>query len=235
MTLPYILARRKLNFGRQLTLPLFALNAGAGILLFAQGCLSCMEGDVRHVMLGLGFVFLGTLTFASELIHIAVIRMYASFLYSFCGRGVFYVALGCVSVDTDSAALGIGITLVVIGVGFLATALVPRIHFDDPDDHYAAAIYNIQHGIYATQQRPPLMAETARGPISAPISNPSIGAYPPSQGIGSANAGPNANTSSSLGQSTTSFIPHKKSSRYSASLASSQQPYPGVSEKPPRV
>ncbi|KAJ2556906.1 hypothetical protein EV175_001683 [Coemansia sp. RSA 1933] len=224
MPLPYILARRSFRFSRQLALPLLVVNTGAGALMFVQGCLSCTHADVRHIMLGLACVFLGTLVLASEVIHIAVVRMYASFLYSFCGRGLFYVAVGCVSVDADAAQLGIAVTLVVIGAAFLATSLAPRIHFDDPEDHYAAAIYNIQHGVYATQQAPQ-MAGSTRGPISAPISNPSIGAYPPSQGV----------RNSSFGPSVTSFIPrHAASNRYAGSMASSQT-NPAVSEKPPRL
>ncbi|KAJ1668595.1 hypothetical protein IW140_002653 [Coemansia sp. RSA 1813] len=222
MTLPYILARRRFSFSRQLTLPLLVLNAGMGVLMFVQGCLSCTRADVRHIMLGLACVFLGTIVLASEFIHIAVMRMYASFLYSFCGRGLFYLAIGCISVDTKAAELGIAITLVIVGVAFLTTSLMPRIHFDDPEDHYAAAIYNIQHGIYATQQMP--QTGSARGAISAPISNPSIGAYPPSQGIGN----------SSFGPSVTSFIPHHTTSKYASSLASSQM-RSAVSEKPPRI
>ncbi|KAJ2395145.1 hypothetical protein GGI23_004415 [Coemansia sp. RSA 2559] len=226
MTLPYMLARRRFRFSRQLTAPLLVLNAGLGILLLVQGILSCTHADVRHIMAGLACVVLGSIVVVSEIIHIAVLRMYAAFLYSFCGRGLFYVAIGCISIDSDAAALGIGVALVVVGAAFLATSLVPRISFDDPDDHYAAAIYNMQHGVCAPQQAMPAAGGTAWGAISAPISNPSIGMYPPGQGVGNRPYG---------GSSVPSLIPHHaSSSRYASSLASAQA-NPAVSEKPPRL
>ncbi|KAJ1798884.1 hypothetical protein LPJ59_002212, partial [Coemansia sp. RSA 2399] len=82
------------------------------------------------------------------------------------------------------------------------------------------------HGVCAPQQAMPAVGGTARGAISAPISNPSIGVYPPGQGGGNRSYG---------GPSVTSFIPyHASSSRYASSLASAQT-NPAVSEKPPRL
>ncbi|KAI9503614.1 hypothetical protein GGI25_004864 [Coemansia spiralis] len=220
MTLPYILARRRFNFSRVLTLPLFVANSAMGILLFVQGCLSCTVGDVRHIMLGIACLFFGLLVVLAELIHVAALRMYASFFFSFCGRGLFYLAVGCISVDARTAELAIGLVLAIVGALFLAAALAPRLCFDDPEDQYVAVIYNIQHGIYATQQSP---AAARVGGISAPLSNPSIGAYPSTQAI-----------SSEMFATGASSMPHRAASRYASSLSSSHIG-PGGMEKPPRL
>ncbi|KAJ2714191.1 hypothetical protein H4R19_001854 [Coemansia spiralis] len=139
MALPYVLARRSLQFGRRASLALLAVNVLLGALVFAQGCLSAAVGDVRHIMLGILCLVAGLTLVVVELVHIGVLRMHAAFLFSFSGRGLLHVALGCLTVDTDAASLGIGVALAVAGAVLLALALVPGLPFDDPADQYAAA------------------------------------------------------------------------------------------------
>ncbi|KAJ1722818.1 hypothetical protein LPJ53_002787 [Coemansia erecta] len=150
MALPYLVARRPFAFSRYLTLPLLLVNAAQGVLIFVQGCLSCSIGDVRHVMLGILCIFAGFLLVLMEIVHLAAFRMYASFLFSFFGRGLFYVILGCLTVEGAGrpAELGIGVEVAIVGAVFLGVSLNGRVYFDDPEDEHAAVIHNMQHGYY---------------------------------------------------------------------------------------
>ncbi|KAJ2349205.1 hypothetical protein GGF43_004444 [Coemansia sp. RSA 2618] len=148
MPLPYILARRPVRFHRPVSLVLLILNFAMGALMFVQGCLSVMEADVRHIMLGVMCLFFGLFVMVVEFLHIAALRMYASFLFSFCGRGLLYLIVGCLTVDTGSAELGIGLVLVIMAVIFMGLALSVNLTFDDPEDQYATVIRNMHHGLY---------------------------------------------------------------------------------------
>ncbi|KAI8326389.1 hypothetical protein GQ54DRAFT_72723 [Martensiomyces pterosporus] len=152
MALPYIFARKRLNFARPLTLPLLLVNFALGVLIFVQGCLSFSSGDVPHIMLGIVCLVFGLLVAVMELIHWAAIRMHASFLFSFFGRGLFYLVMGCLTLDSAKAQLGIGLVLIIFAAIFLAMSLVTSLHYDDPEDEYAAVIYNMQHGFPGGQQ-----------------------------------------------------------------------------------
>ncbi|KAJ2780679.1 hypothetical protein H4R18_003320 [Coemansia javaensis] len=140
MALPYVLARRSLAFGRRVSLVLLVANVLLGALLVAQGCLSAAVGDVRHVMLGILCLVAGIAVVAVEFVHVAALRAHAAFLFSFCGRGLLYLVLGCLSVDSAPAALGCGLALVVAGAAFLALTPVRSLSFDDPSDRYAAIV-----------------------------------------------------------------------------------------------
>lgn len=109
-----------------------------------------MAKDIRHVTLGIVCVVLGLFTLAMELVHIGAMRMYASFLFSFVGRGIFYITMGCLTLDgTSKAQIGIGAVLVILGATFVGLSLCSGLYFDDPQDDYAAIIFNIQHGVNA--------------------------------------------------------------------------------------
>ncbi|KAJ2483328.1 hypothetical protein IWW47_005779, partial [Coemansia sp. RSA 2052] len=163
MTLPYIIARRPLRFSRALTLPLLVLNATFGVLVFVQGCLSLTAGDVRHIMLGIVCLIVGTLITSMEFIHLAAIRMYASFLFSFAGRGLLYLVFGCLTISNTKAELGIGLVLGIAALMFIGLSVVSPVLYDDPQDEYATMIYNIQHGFYGNVQKPdPNMLSTSK-------------------------------------------------------------------------
>ncbi|KAJ2804565.1 hypothetical protein H4R21_001592 [Coemansia helicoidea] len=175
MALPYILARRSLRFGRRASVALLVANVLLGALVFVQGCLSAAVGDVRHVMLGILCLVAGLTLVVSEFVHVGVLRVHAAFLFSFAGRGLFYAMLGCLTVDTKPAVLGIGVALAVAGTAMLALALAPRLSFDDPADQYASATRGALGG--AASDGLPHVADAALQPpksvlalgISAPL------------------------------------------------------------------
>ncbi|KAJ2740344.1 hypothetical protein GGI20_005862 [Coemansia sp. BCRC 34301] len=129
------------------------LNVILGVLVFVQGCLSLTAADVRHIMLGIACLVVGILITSMEFIHIAAIRMYASFLFSFAGRGLLYLVFGCLTVSGAKAELGIGLVLVITAFAFAGLSLVSKGLYDDPQDEYARLIYNIQHGFYGDMQK----------------------------------------------------------------------------------
>ncbi|KAJ2480699.1 hypothetical protein IWW56_002282 [Coemansia sp. RSA 2131] len=194
MPLPYILARRPVRFSRPASLVLLMLNMVMGVLMLTQGGLSVMEGDVRHIMLGVMCLFFGLFVCIVEFLHIAALRMYASFLFSYCGRGLFYLIIGCLTVDNESAELGIGLVLVITGVILLGLALSVSLMFDDPEDHYANVIRNMQNGMYPNPKQ--------MGVASVPKTILTMDSYAP-QGI-----------SSSTFDVSGSFTPHAPGHRF---------------------
>ncbi|KAJ2614538.1 hypothetical protein H4S08_001655 [Coemansia sp. RSA 1365] len=216
MPLPYILARRPLGNIRPTSLIILALNLSLGSLIFAQGCLSVAVGDVRHIMLGIMFLFLGLLTVVVEFVHIGALRMYASFLFSFCGRGLFYLITGCLSLDEGAAELGIGLALIIVAAAYLALALRSSLSYDDPKDQYAAIIRNSQHGLF------PGGSQNQFADISAPKSALTVNSHA-LQGV----------SSSTFDISKPSFMPHTSNAGHMVSSGGGQA---GVfSDKPPRL
>ncbi|KAJ2492740.1 hypothetical protein IWW37_001186 [Coemansia sp. RSA 2050] len=216
MTLPYIIARRPLHFSRALTLPLMAVNASLGVLVFVQGCLSLSAGDVRHIMLGIACLVAGVLVLSMEFVHLAAVRMYASFLFSFTGRGLFYLVCGILTIDSTKAELGIGLVLVIFSLFFIGLALVSTAYYDDPQDEYAAMIYNIQHGHYSNMQKPdPHNMSTSKK----------------SRRAGNAFAGQGISSSDTFNMSGASYLP-QSAIDFSSSMATSGL---SASDKAPRI
>ncbi|KAJ2044960.1 hypothetical protein GGI08_006952 [Coemansia sp. S2] len=216
MTLPYIIARRPLRFSRALTLPLMLLNVLLGVLVFVQGCLSLATGEVRHIMLGIVCLIAGILVISMEFIHLAAVRMYASFLFSFTGRGLFYLIFGSLTIGDTKAELGIGLVLVILSLMFIGLSLVSTVYYDDPQDEYATMIYNIQHGFYGNVQKPdPHNMSTGKK----------------SRRSGNAFAGQGISSSDTFNMSGASYLP-QSAIDYSSSMATS-----GLSaiDKPPRI
>ncbi|KAJ2157554.1 hypothetical protein GGF46_004416 [Coemansia sp. RSA 552] len=203
-----------------LFLALAVLNIALGALVFTQGCLSIRAGSLRHVMLGVVCLFIGLFVVLAELVHIGGLRMFASFLFSFCGRGLFYLLIGCITLDTAPAELGIGLVLIVVGVVYLALALIPRCRFDNPEDQYAMVIHNIQNGAYTSgPQRPMGAAAPVAGGAKTALT---MDSYLP-QGI----------SSSTFDISASQFGPNGFAGR--PGVARSQHRADSFSEKPPRI
>ncbi|KAJ2805581.1 hypothetical protein H4R20_002036 [Coemansia guatemalensis] len=218
MPLPYILARRPLGIIRPTSLILLVLNLALGSLIFAQGCLSVAVGDVRHIMLGIMFLFLGLLTVVVEFVHIAALRMYASFLFSFCGRGLFYLMVGCLSLDAGAAELGIGLALVIMATVYLALALKSSLSYDDPKDQYAAIIRDSQHGLYSGN------AQNQSANMAAPKSTHTLNSFIP-QGV----------SSSTFDISAPSLMPHTSNPGNMKSSGGGGGRVAAFSDKPPRI
>ncbi|KAJ2079842.1 hypothetical protein H4R24_003499 [Coemansia sp. RSA 988] len=217
MPLPYILARRPLGIIQLTSLILLVLNLVLGSLIFTQGCLSVAVGDIRHIVLGIMFLFLGLLVVVVEFVHIAALRMYVSFLFSFCGRGLFYLMVGCLSLDVGAAELGIGLALIIMAAMYLALALKPNLTYDDPKDQYAAIIRNSQHGLYSTN------AQNQNANMAAPKSSHTLNSYIP-QGV----------SNSTFDISAPSIMPHAPNSGYMRSSGGDGRTA-ALSDKPPRL
>ncbi|KAJ1887312.1 hypothetical protein LPJ66_009184 [Kickxella alabastrina] len=216
MTLPYIIARRSFNFSRFLSLPLLILNSIQGILIFIQGCLSCSIGDVRHIMLGIPCLLLGFLLVLMETVHLATFRMYASFLFSFFGRGLLYLVLGCMTLEGGArrtAELGIGLEIALIGLVFLGMTL-SNVYFDDPADEYAMVIHNIQNGFHGNGDEKGGRIGRVAGGGNSEKNFGTVGAYS-GQGISSETYAASA---------VTSFIPYTSTGGYAGSMASGTTP-----------
>ncbi|KAJ1838647.1 hypothetical protein LPJ73_007015 [Coemansia sp. RSA 2703] len=207
MALPYIIARRSFAFSRYLSLPLLIVNAVQGVLILIQGCLSCSVGDVRHVMLGILCIFVGFFVALMEVVHLAAFRMYAAMLFSFFGRGLFYVIFGCITVESAGrpAELGIGLEIVIVGVAFLGMSLKSKVFFDDPEDGYAMAIHNMQHGYYGRSRGNEGTMEAGGGVGGPEKSIQTMGAYSGPAGRSETfNASVDAYTSSSMASASAS-------------------------------
>ncbi|KAJ2906730.1 hypothetical protein GGI21_004008, partial [Coemansia aciculifera] len=69
-----------------------------------------------------------------EFVHLAAVRMYASFMFSFAGRGLLYLVFGCLTISDTKAELGIGLVLVIAALAFLGLSMASTVFYDDPQD-----------------------------------------------------------------------------------------------------
>ncbi|KAJ2808595.1 hypothetical protein H4S07_003384 [Coemansia furcata] len=167
-------------------------------------------------MLGVVCLIAGILITSMEFVHLAAIRMYASFLFSFTGRGLFYLIFGSLTIDSTKAELGIGLVLVITSLMFIGLSLASTVYYDDPQDEYATMIYNIQHGHYGNIQKP----------------NPhSMSTSKKSRHSGNAFAGQGISSSDTFNMSGASYLP-QSAIDFSSSMATSGL---SASDKPPRI
>ncbi|KAJ2890312.1 hypothetical protein IWW38_004204 [Coemansia aciculifera] len=151
-----------------------------------------------------------------EFVHLAAVRMYASFMFSFAGRGLLYLVFGCLTISDTKAELGIGLVLVIAALAFLGLSMASTVFYDDPQDEYATMIYNIQHGFYGNIQKPdPNNFSTSKK----------------SRRSGNAFAGQGISSSDTFHMSGASYLP-QSAIDYNSSLATSGM---GVADKPPRI
>ncbi|KAI7890193.1 COPI associated protein-domain-containing protein [Mucor mucedo] len=102
-----------------LTLIFRAANIVAAAFMIIGGVMTCIAGGFPNFIQGIFVILFGIMTAIFEFRLPAMITQFASFMFSFLGRGVFYIFIGCITLNYNGLGLASGIIVLVIGVGFV--------------------------------------------------------------------------------------------------------------------
>ncbi|KAF3003588.1 Late Golgi vesicles protein [Curvularia kusanoi] len=83
--------------------------------------------DFSHIILGVYLIIFGAGTALLEFQIPQQVARYASFMFSFLGRGIFYVFIGCVTVGTGWYRYIPGTIVGIIGLAYVVLEYIPSI------------------------------------------------------------------------------------------------------------
>ncbi|KAG2199081.1 hypothetical protein INT47_005085 [Mucor saturninus] len=114
-----------------LTLIFRAANIVAAAFMIIGGVMTCIAGGFPNFIQGIFVILFGIMTAIFEFRLPAMITQFASFMFSFLGRGVYdyflyshvllsdICSIGCITLNYNGLGLASGIIVLVIGVGFV--------------------------------------------------------------------------------------------------------------------
>ncbi|KAI9709594.1 MAG: Late Golgi vesicles protein [Chrysothrix sp. TS-e1954] len=104
------------------------VNLAVGVLMILGGVSQFFPSiQVQNVIIAVYVIIFGLGTGALEFQIPPLVSKYASFMFSFLGRGVFYVFVGCVISSTKWYHYVPGVVIVIVGLGYAALEFVPSI------------------------------------------------------------------------------------------------------------
>ncbi|KAI9492583.1 COPI associated protein-domain-containing protein [Zychaea mexicana] len=76
---------------------------------------------------GIFCIIFGIVTAVFEFRLPAQVTQYASFMFSFLGRGLFYIFIGCITLNYEALTIASGVIIIVVGVAYVVLHFVPGI------------------------------------------------------------------------------------------------------------
>ncbi|OAA81555.1 Golgi apparatus membrane protein TVP15 [Akanthomyces lecanii RCEF 1005] len=106
------------------------VNLAVGAITVLGGIFGVFGGGLRAIVLSIYMIIFGLsigLLVAAEFQIPPQVSRYANFLFSFVGRGVFYVFLGCLLLGDKIISNIAGGVVGIIGIAYIALEFVPSI------------------------------------------------------------------------------------------------------------
>ncbi|KAF2083408.1 COPI associated [Saccharata proteae CBS 121410] len=103
------------------------VNLGIGVLMILGGIVQFFPPGLKQIILGVYLILFGLATGFLEFQIPPPVSRYASFMFSFLGRGVFYVFIGCVMLDDKWWKYVPGTVIGLVGIGYIVLEYIPSI------------------------------------------------------------------------------------------------------------
>ncbi|KAF3483113.1 COPI-coated vesicle protein [Arthroderma uncinatum] len=106
------------------------VNLGVGVVMILGGISQFFSGPLfRNIIVGVYVILFGLATAGMELIPNVppYLTRHASFMFSFIGRGIFYIFVGCVILEHHVLRIIAGSLIGVVGLGYCVLEYVPSI------------------------------------------------------------------------------------------------------------
>jgi len=104
------------------------VNLGVGAVMVLGGISQFFSGiSIHNVVIGVYTIIFGLATVLLEFQIPPYMSRYASFLFSFLGRGIFYLFVGCLILDGHVLRYIAGSIVGFVGVAYIALEYVPSI------------------------------------------------------------------------------------------------------------
>jgi len=103
------------------------VNLGVGALMVVGGIFHMFPPSLSSIIIGVYVAIFGAATALLEFQIPPQISRYASFLFSFIGRGAFYIFVGSILLDTHWMDYIFGAIIGIIGIAYVALEFIPSI------------------------------------------------------------------------------------------------------------
>ncbi|CAO0795263.1 unnamed protein product [Mucor circinelloides] len=95
------------------------INIVVAAFMIIGGVMTCIAGGFPNFIQGIFVIIFGIMTAIFEFRLPAIITQFASFMFSFMGRGIFYSFLGAITLNYGGLGLASGIIVLAFGVGYI--------------------------------------------------------------------------------------------------------------------
>ncbi|KAI9279251.1 COPI associated protein-domain-containing protein [Umbelopsis sp. AD052] len=132
-------------------------NVIVGCFMIIGGLFTIFAGGFPNFIKGIFCMLFGLLVFFFEFRLPPIAAQHVSFMFSFFGRGTFYLFIGCIMLGYYPITIASGIIVALVGIAFIVLQFVPRVQpppnmrrkaFDDTMQGY----YNDAPSDYPTGQ-----------------------------------------------------------------------------------
>ncbi|KAI8075906.1 COPI associated protein-domain-containing protein [Gilbertella persicaria] len=94
-------------------------NIVAAAFMIIGGVMTCFAGGFPNFIQGIFVIIFGIITAMFEFRLPAMISQYASFMFSFMGRAIFYIFIGCITLNYGGLAIASGVIVAAIGIAYV--------------------------------------------------------------------------------------------------------------------
>ncbi|CEI69137.1 hypothetical protein ACHAPO_003280 [Fusarium lateritium] len=103
------------------------VNLAVGVIVILGGIVSIFSFSLQPIILGAYMIVFGLVTGLLEFQIPPQVSRHASFMFSFIGRGVFYIFLGSLMVSDSILSKIAGSIVGITGIAYVALEFVPSI------------------------------------------------------------------------------------------------------------
>jgi len=103
------------------------VNLASGVFMVLGGISQFFPISIQHIIVGIYAILFGLATALLEFQIPPQVARYASFMFSFVGRGVFYLFIGCVLLGSNWYNYIPGTLVALTGLIYVALEFVPSI------------------------------------------------------------------------------------------------------------
>ncbi|KAI5805080.1 Golgi apparatus membrane protein TVP15 [Geopyxis carbonaria] len=103
------------------------VNLAAGVMMVLGGISQFFPTSLQSVVVGCYVILFGLGTAMLEFQIPPQINRYASFMFSFVGRGVFYIFVGSILLHDHTLRVIAGSLIGLVGIGYVVLEFIPSI------------------------------------------------------------------------------------------------------------
>ncbi|KAI8144632.1 COPI associated protein-domain-containing protein [Fennellomyces sp. T-0311] len=103
------------------------INIIVACFMVIGGVCTIITGGFPQFIRGIYCILFGVMVFVFEFRLPSIITQHVSYMFSFLGRGIFYIFIGCIILNYLPLAIASGVIVAVFGVAFCILQFIPGI------------------------------------------------------------------------------------------------------------
>ncbi|KAI8390838.1 COPI associated protein-domain-containing protein [Radiomyces spectabilis] len=103
------------------------INIVVACFMVIGGVATIMTGGFPQFIRGIFCIIFGVMVFVFEFRLPPIVTQYVSYMFSFLGRGIFYIFIGCIILNYLALAIASGVIVVLCGIAFVILEFIPSI------------------------------------------------------------------------------------------------------------